>query len=215
MIEASAILDQRPAPVLVIACGALVRDIAAVTSANRFATVDVRAVPAIFHNRPEKIAPAVALLIDRYRDRYAHIFVAYAECGTGGALDAVLAARGVERLAGAHCYAVFSGADRFAAPAETDMRSFFLTDFLARHFHRLVIQSLGLDRHPELRDTYFGQYERVVYLAQTADAELLARAEAAAMRLGLGFEHRPVGYGELVPALAAAAAWRQIGKSDA
>ena len=198
-----------PAPgrprTLVIACGALVAEIQAVIAANGLAHLDVRAVPAGYHNRPEKIAPAVSRLIERARGRYAHIFVAYADCGTGGGLDRLLAEEGIGRLPGAHCYQFYSGADAFAARGDDDMRAFFLTDFLVRQFDVLVIESLGLDRHPELRDAYFGHYERVVYLSQAPTPELLAAAEAAARRLALAFEHRHVGYGDLARGIAALA----------
>jgi hypothetical protein len=168
----------------------------------RLAHIRVQCLPASLHNRPERIAPAVREAIAEYRDQYKRIFVAYADCGTGGELDDVLAEAGVARLPGAHCYAFFSGVDAFAASADADMRSFFLTDFLVRSFDALVWQGLGLDRHPGLRDAYFGQYQRVVYLAQTDDAELTAAAERAAARLGLAFERRFTGYGDLATALA-------------
>lgn len=182
---------------LVIACGALVPEIQAVAAANGLGHLDIRAVPANWHNRPERIAPGVKRLIERARGKYTRIFVAYAECGTQGALDRLLADEGIERLPGAHCYQFYSGTEAFAARGDADMRSFFLTDFLARHFDALVIESLGLDRHPQLRDMYFGAYERLVYLSQAPTEDLLDRAHAAAIRLGLVFEHRPVGYGDL------------------
>jgi hypothetical protein len=194
---------------LVIACGALIREIQAVTAANGLDTLDIRAVPATYHNRPEKIAPGVKRLIDRARGKYRHIFVAYAECGSGGALDKLLAEERIDRLPGAHCYAFFSGVGAFEAIGDADMRSFFLTDFLARHFDTLVMKSLGLDRHPELRDMYFGHYQTVVYLSQAPSVELIAMAEAAARKLGLAFEHRHVGYGDLATALIQAAARSQ------
>jgi Protein of unknown function (DUF1638) len=187
---------------LVIACGALVRELQAVIAANHVAHLDIRAVPASYHNRPERIAPGVKRLLDRARGRYQHIFVAYADCGTGGALDRLLAAEGIERLPGAHCYAFYSGVDAFARIGEADMRAFYLTDFLVRQFDALVIRGLGLDRHPELRDAYFGHYERVVYLSQAPTSELIAAASRAADRLGLAFEHRSVGYGDLAGGLA-------------
>ena len=129
------------------------------------------------------------------------IFVAYGDCGTGGELDKLLSREGIERLPGAHCYAFYSGVDAFAARADDDIASFFLTDFLVRHFQSLVIRGLGLDRHPELRPLYFGNYRKVVYLSQLPTAELIGAAEAAAAALGLAFEHRPVGFGELARAL--------------
>ena len=194
--------QQANAHTLIIACGAIVREIQAVLAANHMHGFDIRAVPATYHNRPEKIAGGVKRLLDRAEGRFSQVFVAYADCGTGGALDQLLDARGVVRLPGAHCYAFYSGVEAFTARGDADMRAFFLTDFLARHFEVLVIRGLGLDRHPELRDAYFGNYERVVYLSQAPDADLLARAEAAAERLGLAFEHRPVGYGDLATGIA-------------
>lgn len=191
-----------PRPALVIACGALVREIQFLAAANKLDGIDLIAVPATYHNRPEKIAPAVARRIAAARGSYHRIFVAYGDCGTAGALDRVLEREGVERLPGAHCYAFFSGTDAFEARGDTDMRSFFLTDFLARHFRSLVIKGLGLDRHPELRDAYFGHYEKVVYLSQLPSPKLIAAAEAAARQLGLAFEHRHVGFGDLAPAIA-------------
>jgi Protein of unknown function (DUF1638) len=190
---------------LVIACGAVVREVQAVVTQSGLAGIDITAVPATYHNRPERIAPAVARRITQGRARgYARMFVAYADCGTQGALDQLLANEQVERLPGAHCYAFFSGVDAFDARSDEDVTSFFLTDFLARHFEALVIRGLGIDRHPELLPLYFGNYERVIYLSQAPTSELLARAEAAAARLGLSFMHRPVGYGDLPAALARA-----------
>jgi hypothetical protein len=189
--------------VLVIACGALAREIGAVIGRAGLDHIALQCLPATLHNRPERIAPAVADAIAAVRGRFERVFVAYAECGTAGALDRVLAEAGVARLPGPHCYSFYSSTDRFAAAGDDDMRSFFLTDFLARQFEALVIEPLGLDRHPELRDAYFGNYERVVYLAQTDDAALDAAARAAAERLGLGYERRFVGYGDLAPAIAA------------
>jgi hypothetical protein len=189
--------------VLVIACGALAREIGAVIGRAGLDHIALQCLPAVLHNRPERIAPAVRQAIHAARGRFERVFVAYAECGTAGALDRVLAAEGVARLPGPHCYAFYSGVDRFAAAGDDDMRSFFLTDFLARQFEALVIEPLGLDRHPELRDAYFGGYERVVYLAQTDDAALEAAARAAAVRLGLEYERRFVGYGDLALTIAA------------
>jgi hypothetical protein len=190
-----------PARSLIIACGALVREIHAVLGQARRAEVDIRALPATLHNRPEAIAPAVAKLLDKLAPRYARVFVAYADCGIGGALDRVIREYGAERLPGAHCYAFFSGVEAFSARAEADLTSFYLTDFLARQFEALIVRGLALDRHPELRDVYFAHYERLVYLSQEPTTALLARAEAAARFLGLAFEHRPVGYGDLARAL--------------
>lgn len=188
---------------LIVTCGALAREILALVAANGFSHLDVRALPALLHNRPERIPEAVRTAIRDGRRTHRRIFVAYADCGTGGLLDRVLEQEGVARLPGAHCYAVYSGVEAFAARAEADMRAFFLTDFLVRQFDTLVIEGLGLDRHPELRDAYFGGYESVVYLAQTDDADLRDAAATAAARLGLPLEIRAVGLGDLAPALAA------------
>jgi hypothetical protein len=183
--------------VLVIACGALAREIAALRRTNGWDALDVRCLPSSLHDRPQAIPAAVRDAIRAHRDRYAAIFVAYGDCGTGGELDAVLAAEGVERIPGAHCYEFFAGSDAFAALAVQEPGTFYLTDFLARHFERLVIRGLGLDRHPELATHYFGRYRRVVYLAQCATPATRAAARAAAQRLGLAFEHRITGYGGL------------------
>lgn len=191
---------------LIIACGALAREIVAIIEANGLAHLELRCLPATLHNRPERIAGAVRDAIRDARSTYARIWVAYADCGTGGALDAVLEAEGVERLPGPHCYATFAGQAAFSALAEAAPGTFYLTDFLARQFETLVIRGLGLDRHPELLPVYFGHYTRLVYLAQSEDPALTAKAEAAAARLGLGFERIRTGMGELSTFIEAAAA---------
>ena len=183
--------------VLVIACGALAREIAALRQANGWPHLDVRCLPAELHNRPERIPGAVRDAIRANRGRYASIFVAYGDCGTGGALDAVLEAENVERIPGAHCYEFFAGSSTFEAMADDEVGTFYLTDFLLRHFDRLVIRGLGLDRHPELMPQYFGGYRRLTYLAQVAAPERIAAARAAADRLGLAFAYRVTGYGGL------------------
>ena len=184
-------------PVLVIACGALAREVQAVLTANRLEHITLTCLPAILHNRPEKIPEAVRAAIRENRSRFRHIAIAYADCGTGGALDRVCEEEGVTRIAGPHCYAFFSGTEKFLAAGDADMATFFLTDFLARQFDAFVIEPLGLDRHPELRDAYFGNYRRLVYLAQTDDAELESKAQKAAERLGLAYEKRMTGLGDL------------------
>lgn len=185
--------------VLIIACGALAREIKALIDGNGFSNVTLKCLPATLHNRPEAIPDAVRNAIRKARGHFDTIAVAYADCGTGGRLDAVLAEEGVERLPGAHCYAFFSGIEAFEARADEDMRALFLTDFLARHFDTLLVRPLGLDRHPELRDLYFGNYEKVVYLAQTDDDDLTEKARKAAEALGLAFERRMTGFGALSP----------------
>jgi hypothetical protein len=192
-------------PVLVIACGALAREIVALKRLNGWSALEVECLPPELHNHPERIPAAVGAAITAGRERYSQIFVAYADCGTGGRLDALLEAEGIERLPGAHCYEFYATASGFAALSEAEPGTFYLTDFLVRHFERLVIAGLGLDRHPELLGEYFRNYRRVVYLAQAPDAELSRAARAAAARLGLAFEERITGYGELATRLGAVA----------
>lgn len=174
----------------VLACGALARELRAVLDADGLSdAVDVTYLPAPLHNRPERIVPEIE---DRLRDvdPSRPVLLAYADCGTGGRLDAFVAAseRDIERLPGAHCYELFTGGERFASIHEHELGTFFLTDFLAKHFDALVWAGLGLDRHPELRDAYFGSYRRVVLLTQTGDASVLASAERAAALLGLDLD---------------------------
>ncbi|MDZ7786657.1 MAG: DUF1638 domain-containing protein [Halofilum sp. (in: g-proteobacteria)] len=190
---------------LILACGALSHEIIALIRANGWEHMAVQCLPADLHNRPAEIPGAVREKLRAARAHYDHVFVAYADCGTGGRLDDVLAEEGVERLPGAHCYEFYAGAQAFRALAEEEPGTFYLTDFLARHFDRLIIRGMGLDRHPELLSMLFGNYRRVVYLAQRDDADLQARARAAADRLGLEYELRHTGYGELGTALDAVA----------
>ena len=189
-------------PVLVIACGALAREIADLKRSYGWNHLRLRCLDARLHNRPDEIPRRVRDAIRESRGDYENIFVAYADCGTGGALDDVLAEEGVERLPGAHCYQFFAGSPRFSRLASAEPGTFYLTDFLARNFERLVIAPLGLDEHPDLRDAYFGNYTRLVYLSQTLDAGLVQAARQAADRLSLAFEHVHCGYGELESGLA-------------
>jgi hypothetical protein len=184
-------------PILLIGCGALAREIMAVLRKSRWNGIEVQCLPAKLHNAPQLIPDAVRAKIRESRERFEQIFVLYGDCGTGGLLDQVLVEEGVERIAGAHCYEFFAGTEDFTELADDEPASFFLTDFLVRHFDRLVIKGLGIDRHPELLPLYFGNYRRVVYLAQTHSAKHLAAARAAAVRLGLAFEYRFTGYGDL------------------
>lgn len=188
--------------VLVIACGALANEILAITRQHGLTHVALQCLPAQLHNRPEKIPEAVRRAIHVARPHYGRILVGYGDCGTGGLLDKVLAEEGVARLDGAHCYAFFAGLDVFDAEAEAEPGTFYLTDFLARHFDSLVWRPLGLDTHPELRDAYFGIYTRLLYLVQVPDEGLEARARAAAERLGLAYARRVTGYGLLEDRLA-------------
>ncbi len=188
----------------VIGCGMLAREILAVCKQGGLDHIDLQCLPADWHHHPEKIAPGVELAIDKARaDGIDEIFIAYADCGTGGALDAVCEKHSVERIAGPHCFSFYIGNDAFALDDDDDayLTTFFLTDFLARQFEAFLIKPLGLDRHPELRDAYFGHYTRLLYIAQTDDPELDRAAEAAAARLGLAYERRFTGYGDLVPVL--------------
>jgi hypothetical protein len=190
-------------PVLVIACGALAREITDLKRSYGWSHLRLRCLDAKLHNRPAEIPERVREAIRESRAKYAQIFVAYADCGTGGALDRVLEEEGAERLPGAHCYQLFAGSRRFSMLSEAEAGTFYLTDFLARNFERLVIEPLGLDDHPDLRDAYFGNYARLVYLSQTLDAGLVQAARQAAGQLGLAFEHVHCGYGELESELAA------------
>ena len=190
---------------LLIACGALAREVTDLVRLNGWDHITVVCLPAKLHNTPRLIPGAVRDKIHAERAGHDQVLVAYGDCGTGGELDLVLDAEGVERIPGPHCYAFYSGLDSFEQAHDADPTCFYLTDYLARHFDRLVIEGLGLDRHPELLGDYFGNYSRLVYLAQTEDAGLTERAAAAAARLGLAFERRFTGMGELGRFLHAAA----------
>ena len=187
----------RPPTTLLIACGALAQEITALIRANRWDHLSLTCLPAQFHNRPDKITDAVREKIAAARGEYDRILVVYGDCGTGGHLDAMLAEEGVERIAGPHCYQFYAGSADFEAMMDAEPGTFFLTDYLVRHFELLMIKGLGLDRHPQLRDEYFRNYSKLVYLAQTENAELTEQAKAAAAQLGLAFEYRYTGYGEL------------------
>lgn len=189
---------------LIIACGALAHEIIALRRANLWDQLEVRCLPAELHNRPEKIPAAVRDLIRASRDRYVSIFVAYGDCGTGGLLDKVLLEEGIERIPGAHCYEFFATGPVFAELAEAQPGTFYLTDFLLRHFDRLVIRGLGLDRHPELFDSYFGNYRKLVYLAQAPAADAREQGRVIAQRMGLQYEYRYSGYGTLATTLVTA-----------
>ena len=186
------------ARVLILACGALAHEILAVIRANRFDHIDLQCLPAILHNHPERITLAVRDATAEARAAgYRRIFLAYADCGTGGMLQKAASELGLEMLPGPHCYAFFEGTEGFVARAEDEFTAFYLTDFLARQFDAFVWEPLGLDRHPELRDVYFGHYEKLVYQAQTDDPALTDKARECAARLGLKFERRLTGYGDL------------------
>lgn len=184
-------------PALVIACGALAREITTLVETNQWHHLRVQCIPAKIHNTPHLIPDAVRKIIHAARDDYSELFVAFADCGTGGLLDAVLEEEKVERLPGAHCYEFFAGSAAFAALAEEELGTFYLTDFLARHFDRIILKELGILDHPELRDMYFGNYKKLVYLAQSDNPELTKLAQDAAVKLNLVYEYRRTDYGDL------------------
>lgn len=190
--------------VLVIACGALAREILALKRLNGWDHLDLQCLPANLHLWPDRIPDAVAAAVGAARARYGSIFVAYADCGTGGLLEARCADLGVAMIAGPHCYSFFDGNAVFAGRGDAEMRAFYLTDFLVRQFDAFVWRPMGLDRYPELRDQIFSGYTQLIYLAQTEDAALEAEAARCAERLGLAYSRRFTGYGDLASVLSAA-----------
>ena len=189
--------------ILLLACGALAREILDLIKANGWSHMDLHCLPAILHVHPDQIPNAVEKAVLKHRDAYDDVFVVYADCGTGGMLQRLCDRLGIEMVQGPHCYSFFEGNDAFAA--QDEIYSFYLTDFLVRQFDAFVVKPLGLDRHPELRDMYFGNYKSLVYQAQTDDPALTELAKQHAERLGLTFERRLTGYGDLATALAAKA----------
>jgi hypothetical protein len=199
---------QRTAPekVLIIACGMLAREILAVKAANGLDHLELTCLPAEYHFRPDRIAPGIDAAISKAKaEGWKNILVGYADCGTGGMLDAVCEKHGVQRLAGPHCFAFYQGLEAFTQAADSDITAFYFTDFLCRQFESFFIKPLGLDRHPELARDFFGNYEKLVYLAQTDDPALEKVAQDAAAMLGLAYEKRFTGYGDLTTALVSAA----------
>jgi len=182
---------------LVIGCGALAEELSALKKANQWTAVDIKCLDAALHNRPERIADRLEVALAQQHAHYDNIFIAYADCGTGGAVDRVADQFNAERLPGAHCYEFYATSPVFAALAEAEPGTFYLTDFLVRHFERLVIQEMKLDKHPELEEMMFGHYRKVVYLAQIEDSQLRVEAERAAARLKLPLEVVTTGYGLL------------------
>ncbi|MET0575398.1 MAG: DUF1638 domain-containing protein [Mesorhizobium sp.] len=190
---------------LVIACGMIAREILAAKQQLGLDHLELTCLPAEFHFYPDRIAPAMdAAIVKAKAEGFARIFVGYADCGTGGLLDGICEKHGVERMAGPHCFAFYQGMEAYAKIADDDMMSFYMTDFLCRQFEAFFLKPLGLDRHPELIPDYFGNYQKLVYLAQTNDPELDKVAEAAARLLGLAYERRFTGYGDLAAALQSA-----------
>ena len=192
--------------ILLIACGALAHEVLAVKRQNNWDHLDLQCLPANLHLYPDKITEAVAIAVEKYRADYEAIHVLYADCGTGGQLLEKCRELGIEMMPGPHCYSFFEGNDVFLGRIDTEFTAFYLTDFLVRQFDAFVWRPMGLDRHPELRDMYFGNYTKLVYQAQTNDPALDATAEDCARRLGLAYERRFTGYGDLVTAMALAAA---------
>jgi hypothetical protein len=191
--------------ILLLACGALAREILALIELNGWRHMDLKCLPAKLHLYPDRIPAEVEKAVLAARGAYDRIYVVYADCGTGGLLDAMCEKLGVERIAGPHCYSFFDGNEAFAARGDEEMTAFFLTDFLVKQFDAFVWRPMGLDRHPELRDMMFGNYERVIYLAQVEDPNLDALAREAADRLGLAYERRFTGYGDLAEFMAGTA----------
>ena len=187
--------------VLIIACGALAHDLVRVRDLNGWDHIEFQCLPAELHNTPQRIPDQVKKKIHENRDRYSSIFIGYSDCGTGGLLDQLIEDEEVERLPGAHCYEMFAGSKVFNALHEREIGSFYLTDFLARHFRRVIVKGLGMDRHPELKDLYFSNYRKVVYLSQLDDPELDRYAQEAAAFLELDYEKVKTGDEHLQGAL--------------
>ena len=183
--------------VLLLACGALAHEVLAIKKAGGWDHLDLQCLPANLHLWPDRIPPAVETAVEAARGTYQSIYVLYADCGTGGQLAATCARLGVEMLEGPHCYSFFEGNARFAQIAETELTAFYLTDVLTRQFDAFVWRPMGFDRHPELIPMMFGNYEKLVYQAQTDDPSLDEKARDAARRLGLAYERRFTGYGDL------------------
>ena len=189
---------------LFITCGAIAREVIAIKTLNKFSNVEVSCLPASWHNSPEKITPAIKKKIRAAKTKFARIFVLYGDCGTGGELDKLIEEEGVTRIPGPHCYEFFMGREEFEEAHADEPGCFYLTDYLARHFDRVVLKGLGLDRFPELLFEYFKNYKKLIYIAQTDDSSLELKARQAADRLGLQYERRIRGYGELGKFMASA-----------
>ena len=187
--------------ILVIACGALAKEITALIRMNNWTHLQMRYLPAKLHNEPNKIPKYIRKYLENAQNKFSRIFVGYADCGTGGQLDTLLDEYGVQRLPGAHCYEFFTSTHNFSKMLEDEPGSFFLTDFLVKSFEKLIWQGLKINSHPELLNIYFRHYKRVVYLAQTENQALQTQAQEIAKRLGLNYLYRFTGYGALTPAL--------------
>ena len=192
--------------ILILACGALAKEISALIRLNGWSHLKTRYLPAILHNTPEKITEQLRMILQSSQTKFSKIFIGYADCGTGGKIDSLLDEFDVQRLPGAHCYEFFTGKQTFAEIMEEEIGSYFLTDFLVKAFEKLVWQGMKIDRHPELLPIYFKHYKKLVYLAQSENPELQTQAYEIAGRLGLVYEYRFTGYGELEHSLATLAA---------
>jgi len=194
--------QDRPEPIRIIACGAIAREVIAIKEANGLDHIDLQCLPAIWHVTPQKIAPAMREKIAEARaEGFERIYIGYAECGTQGELDKICKEESIERIAGPHCYAFFTGTEKFLRECEDEITAFYLTDLITRQFEAFIIEPLKLDKHPELRDMVFGNYTKIVYLAQTDDEALQKKAKWAADYLKLDYEYRFTGYGDLTSAL--------------
>ena len=200
--------------ILMIACGALAREIETLKQLNQMKFWEIRFLPARWHNHPQKILEGIEKILEETNGRYSRIFVAYADCGNGVMFDRLIENYGVERLPGAHCYESFSGTQNFEKMMVEEPGTFFLTDFLVKTFDQLVFRELRLDRHPELKEEYFRHYKRLVYLAQTVDSELRTKAKQAAELLELKYEYRYTGYGDLKTVLNSWLQTSLYGKTD-
>ena len=198
MLQPDPTISREQQRVLFLACGALASDVRAIVGVNGWDHIDFEYLPAAFHNRPEKIAPAIDEILSERAERYAHILIGYGDCGTGGALDRLLERfPHAKRLPGDHCYAFFTGVERFLAEHESELGTLYLTDYLVKHQDALIFGALGLTDHPELAEMYFGNYTRVLYIAQDPTPELIESAQICANRLNLEFDQLNVGRGAL------------------
>ena len=188
-------LSENQGRVLLLACGAIAREVLDIIDRHGFTHLDLKCLPAILHNTPEKITPLIEEKIAEHRAAYEDVYVLYADCGTGGLLQAACDRLGVKMLRGPHCYSFFEGNEDFAK--RDDFTAFYLTDFLVRQFDAFVWKPLGLDRHPDLISMYFGNYTKLVYQAQNPSDTLIEQARGYADKMGLEFEYRPTGYGDL------------------
>ncbi len=190
--------ERKHGRILLIACGALAREILDIIQANGLDHIDLTCLPAKLHLYPDQIVQSVEAAVAKHTAVYDQIFVVYADCGTGGALARTCTELGVEMVAGPHCYSFFEGNDTFAAHSEAgEITAFYLTDFLVKQFDAFIWRPMGLDKNPELRDMIFGNYTKLVYQSQISDPDLVAKAKDCALRMGLAFEHRHTGYGDL------------------